>query len=327
MVLDAQRLRWKSTSLQMNGRPGQKQNGVDIWGPDDLGRRAGIQCKRHKDPLSLKDIETEIGNAEAFTPALTTLYVATTNEHDAMLQQQVRLLSDVRVAAGKFAVTMLFWDDVVSGLALNPQVFKLHYPTIQLATMQAVDRDRLLAAVELGYYGPFLWDYILLTFGEIGQMANADPEDVPAVARIIEQRSQQLLPPADGDYVLKTLAEIMAIVADPERHTEADWATAEAYCKRIATRLISLIIPVSESNFLETGRSLGNIYHHMDEAVPESTSQEIRRRLLAILPTDSHPMVEARIASADTAKYRYGYNWASTIYTCLEREIRFAQFD
>ena len=41
IVRDAQ-ARWKSTTLQMNGRPGQIQNGVDVYGPDEIGRPVGI---------------------------------------------------------------------------------------------------------------------------------------------------------------------------------------------------------------------------------------------------------------------------------------------
>lgn len=36
IVRDAQAQRWKSTTLQMNGRHGQKQHGVNIFGPDDI---------------------------------------------------------------------------------------------------------------------------------------------------------------------------------------------------------------------------------------------------------------------------------------------------
>lgn len=34
MVRDAMSQSWKAADLQMNGRPGQAQNGVDIYGPD-----------------------------------------------------------------------------------------------------------------------------------------------------------------------------------------------------------------------------------------------------------------------------------------------------
>jgi hypothetical protein len=105
IVRDAQAQRWKSTTLQKNGRPGQAQHGIDIYGPDEIGRPVGIQCKRYK-TLKLKDITDEVSNAEAFQGRLTTLFIATTADHDARLQEQVRSISDKRAAEDKFAVAL-----------------------------------------------------------------------------------------------------------------------------------------------------------------------------------------------------------------------------
>jgi Restriction endonuclease len=84
IVRDAQAQRWKSTALQKNGRPGQKQNGVDIYGPDEIGRLVGIQCKRYKEPLTLKSVTDEIVKAEGFDKRLLALYIATSAEHDGL---------------------------------------------------------------------------------------------------------------------------------------------------------------------------------------------------------------------------------------------------
>ena len=190
-------------------------------------------------------------------------------------------------------MALLFWEDVVGGLALNPVVFKLHYPMTQLPAAQAVDRDRLLAALELGYYGPYLWEYVVLTLGEFGQMANADPEEIRVIIRIIEQRSQQLLPPADAYAILSSLTQIRGAIGDPLKHSKEGWAAVETWCKRIATWLKGLAaIPVWESNVLEAGRRLGAIYHHVDDAVPAEIGEEIGRRLRAILPAESHAIVD-----------------------------------
>jgi hypothetical protein len=197
IVCDAQAQRWKSTTLQKNGRAGQEQNGVDIYGPDDIGRPVGIQCKRYKSPLTLKDVTDEIGKAEAFEGNLNTLFVATTADNDARLQQQVRLLSEKRVAEGKFAVALLFWDDIVSGLLLNPAVFRAHYPQVILADGNS-DKERLIAALELGFYGADLWAYVILVYGEFGWLAQTDPDELIANLRILERHTQQLLAPDDA---------------------------------------------------------------------------------------------------------------------------------
>jgi hypothetical protein len=90
---------------QENGRAGQKQDGVDIYGPDDIGRPVGIQCKRYKPPLELAHVTADVDKAGKFKGQLTTLFVATTADYDAKLQQQVRLLSDKRVAQGNLTKT------------------------------------------------------------------------------------------------------------------------------------------------------------------------------------------------------------------------------
>ena len=39
---DAMQLKWGHPILQRNGRSGQEQHGVDIYGPDQLGRPVAI---------------------------------------------------------------------------------------------------------------------------------------------------------------------------------------------------------------------------------------------------------------------------------------------
>jgi hypothetical protein len=67
-VLSGAKLRWKSNDFYRNGRLGQKQNGVDIWGHDAKARHIGIQCKNTLDGISLDIIESEVNNAETFAP-------------------------------------------------------------------------------------------------------------------------------------------------------------------------------------------------------------------------------------------------------------------
>ncbi|MBK9504391.1 MAG: hypothetical protein IPO03_03310 [Bacteroidetes bacterium] len=64
--LDALRIKWDSPNLQRNGRQGQPQSGVDIYGDDFLFQTAGVQCKKTDTELTLKFIEEEIKNAENF---------------------------------------------------------------------------------------------------------------------------------------------------------------------------------------------------------------------------------------------------------------------
>ncbi|KRB95802.1 hypothetical protein ASE11_18585 [Hydrogenophaga sp. Root209] len=235
IVVDAYSQRWKSTTLQKNGRSGQKQHGVDIYGHDDIGRPIGIQCKRFQGAFTLDVIEKEVIAAEKFKGQLVTLFVATTVDYDGPLQEKVRLLSDKRVASGKFAIALIFWGDVVSGLCLNPAVFKAHYPQVTLPLSSEVDRERLVAALEAGYYGADLWSYVCLVFGEVGQMANADPDELYATLPAIERRVLQLLAPADAEPIIESLREIRTGCEAPKRR-KSDWDPVEDHAKRVQSK-------------------------------------------------------------------------------------------
>ncbi len=96
IVRDALSTKWGSPTLQKNGRHGQKQDGVDIYGPDYLGRNVGIQCKRIQGDLNMEYIDDEIIKAESFYPKISTLYIATDlpwNFHPAESRAWVKVTS------------------------------------------------------------------------------------------------------------------------------------------------------------------------------------------------------------------------------------------
>jgi hypothetical protein len=323
IVRDAQAQRWKSTSLQKNGRPGQEQHGVDIVGPDELGRLVGIQCKRYKTPLTLKTVTDEIGNAESFKGRLSALFIATTADHDAKLQEQVRELSDKRVVEGKFAVALLFWDELVSSLLLNPGVAKAHYPQIQLISPDVVDRERLIAALELGYFGADLWDALQLVYGEVGFMAQADPDEFIAALRILQCRAQQLLPPDDAAPILDSLREIRSGCLKPKKAV-SDWNPVEIHAKRVSSRLHGALslISLAESKVLDLGLQLGRVYHHADDVPDAQFRSQVEKKVRAVLPETSGPAIRKVFFSAKSS--RFGYQWGGRIYSFLNRELRYS---
>lgn len=144
ITLAAAKLRWNSTDFQRNGRTGQQQDGVDVYGHDDDDRHIGIQCKNTVGGISLKMVREEVGYAEAFKPALDRLYVATTAKRDSPLQKEVRMLSQARHKEGKFRVDVLFWDEICQDLARDDGVFFAHYPQYRGRVDEARSHDREL---------------------------------------------------------------------------------------------------------------------------------------------------------------------------------------
>jgi len=325
IALDALRLRWNSPDLSANGRPGQEQKGVDIFGPDDIGRRIGVQCKRYAKPLKIDLVIAEVENSDAFEPALNTIYIATTRDRDAKLQMEVRLHSDKRVSEGKSAVGLLFWDDIVGSLGTNPSTFKSHFPNFTLAEAHDFPRDRLLAALNLGYFGSHLWTYAKLIHGEFGWMANTDPDEFQIVLGIVRQYSHSFLPAIERDAVLGSLDKIVAVINTEKVLNRSDWELIEALCNRVSKRLVSLSSAVIlESNTLEVGRRLGAIDHGQNDEIGAAISAEMKRQVDAILPSECAKRTAEKFAEADGMKYPYGYRWAPKIFAYVEQEIRFA---
>jgi hypothetical protein len=144
ITLSAAKLRWRSDDFFRNGRQGQKQDGVDIWGHDEDHRNIGVQCKNTIEGVSLAVIEGEVATAEAFEPKLDRLYIATTAKRDAKLQKDVRKLSRERADRGAFKVDVLFWDDICHDLSTDEDVFLIHYPQLRGRTDAAREHDKEL---------------------------------------------------------------------------------------------------------------------------------------------------------------------------------------
>lgn len=159
IVLASLSLKWTGSDLQKHGRSGQKQRGVDIYGSDDLERPVGIQCKNLGTPLNKTTILREIEKSEEF-PNLNTYYMATADSRDAKLQLEVRALSKERVAAGKFALGILFWDDIIGYLTLSPQIFGQFFPEYSVPDQSQKDIAwQHRAAFDLGVYDIILPKY------------------------------------------------------------------------------------------------------------------------------------------------------------------------
>lgn len=320
IVRDAMSQKWKSSSLTKNGRSGQKQHGVDIFGPDDLGRATGIQCKRFAGVLDLATVEDEIEKATKFKGNLTTLFIATTSDHDARLQEQVRVLSEQRASQKLFTVGLLFWDEIVSGLVLNPSVFSNHYPQLKApdsgSGLGEAPNESLIGAFELGYYGGSLKFDVKLIFGEAGWMAQEDPDQLFISIRILERRASQLLAPDDAQQIILNLKGL----EEHLRSSESDWDDTLFIANRATNRIkgASSLLSGAESNFLELGLALKRLSNNLED-LDKPTRLRIKKRVKTLLGRKKKTVDEAfKAASAQ----KVGYIWAVKIYNLVDRELR-----
>lgn len=325
ITLAAVKLRWKSANFQRNGRNGQKQDGVDVFGYDDKGRHIGVQCKNIEAILSLKDIEEEVARARGFEPPLDCIYIAMTTKRDAPLQKAVRALSAEREKAGDHPVRLLFWDDIYQDLSRDSAIFRAHYPQIgiQEGPAREHDTERALALLELGFFGAELWEYITLTLGETGWIAQLDPDDTLATFDLLEKRARLVLEAEYAEPIVEALKTVREC-CNTGRTCVSEWGKIEVCAKRVGTRLVQVqgALSLPEQNILDLAMQLARIYHHLEDGPSDVLIEQLGRKLRGVLPEASEP----RVVTALTAvgECRSGYSLAQKLYSLLEQELRWA---
>lgn len=152
LCADLWRRIWRDDNTQKNGRQGQPQNGVDIFGRPDTGPLwAGVQCKDKNQEfgaaLTENELLHEVAKARQFTPRLSTFIVATTAPRDSAIQQRARLLTEEHRRNGQFDVAVWCWEDILARLNDFPEVIALHFPHFRPAhstesvASRSADRD------------------------------------------------------------------------------------------------------------------------------------------------------------------------------------------
>jgi len=116
---------WNDPNAQKNGRSGQPQAGVDVFGLHE-GRQIGVQCKQKdgllRSKLTVAELEHEVEEAKNFRPALSRFIVATTGPRDARVQERARLLTGEHKNKGLFSVDVWSWKDIWHELYQRPEL-------------------------------------------------------------------------------------------------------------------------------------------------------------------------------------------------------------
>lgn len=134
---------WNCSEIKKNGRNGQEQCGVDVYGiPKGESEYYGIQCKG-KDEYSNKkftekEIEVEISKALKFKPKLKKLYFATTALKDVKIEEFVREKNIEHIAKGIFEVHIFSWEDIVDLIDENKRSHDYYVKSINYKANKAV---------------------------------------------------------------------------------------------------------------------------------------------------------------------------------------------
>lgn len=120
--------------IKKNGRLGQEQAGVDVYGiPKDETKYWGIQAKGKDDysnaKLSKKEILQEIEKAKKFLPELGVYIIASSSNKDAKIEEFVRLQDIKNQAEGSFEILLYCWEDMVDLIEENRQTLNWYLGT------------------------------------------------------------------------------------------------------------------------------------------------------------------------------------------------------
>ncbi|MBU7025297.1 MAG: CHAT domain-containing protein, partial [Theionarchaea archaeon] len=128
---------WKDPNTQKNGRQGQPQCGVDIFGrPNQKNKYAGVQCKGKDNytskRLTEKEVRDEVEKAKSFNPALSEYIIATTGPKDAKIEELAREITETHLESGLFSVHVFGWEDIKARLEDYPDLIKKYYPGLSV---------------------------------------------------------------------------------------------------------------------------------------------------------------------------------------------------
>jgi tetratricopeptide (TPR) repeat protein len=128
------RKHWNLPSLELYGRRGQKQDGVDLLDTGGTKPLRAAQCKR-LDPTKAIDpleIRGEVAKARRFRPTLDYYAILTTAQISTEAQKEVARINRYHRAKGLFEVKLISWHDIEILLDENPEVIDVTYGQVRV---------------------------------------------------------------------------------------------------------------------------------------------------------------------------------------------------
>jgi hypothetical protein len=338
MVCDVMKIRWNNSNVTRHGRLGQVQQGVDIYGNNELKVFSGVQCKNTISGIQEDLIKKEVENAESFRPEIKILYIATTADTDAKLQKFVLFLSEARKNKGLFSLEILFWNDIQQDIIKDKDMLKKYYPQIfppiGVADEYENQGNKKLCAFSIAYKGLRLSEYIELLFGEMGMLANEDPGQLTQLCVEIKAYAKQLYENQDYEDIYKDLNEIETLCFkkyESKEESELRWEKVISLAKIAETKI--RILEIKLSGDLLKLFTLGQILGYLDSQTFD-TFEEYHAAVVSyhkiIIDTfkvlgvvDSElDGIDKRLKDAEREESFYIFNMPAKLYSIAKERIK-----
>lgn len=214
---------WECPNIQWNGRAGQRQNGVDIFGiPSGKSRFSGIQCKLLSQTnlrnlaLDEREIRNDVEKAKNFSPPLEWLIFASTGISDAYNQSVARSITAEHMEKNLFGVDILAWPEIKSRLLKHPSVFTMYYPElsgrISITTSREAQRSVNVESLSLSEI-----ERITSTFLRIQRLAYGGRSDEENATPGPEVNEKALIEVVDANIVSHEVGGAVQILLQSEK--------------------------------------------------------------------------------------------------------------
>jgi len=133
-------------TMNKNGRRGQAQKGVDVWGRRDnnVDHIVGIQCKQKGfgQELEEKEVREEWEQALTFVPPIEEFFILTTADNDAKMEELARVLSVglLKTTGRSVSFDIWGWGRICDELIDYPDLIKAFDPDYGIYSQQHSDK-------------------------------------------------------------------------------------------------------------------------------------------------------------------------------------------
>ncbi|WP_333827577.1 hypothetical protein [Pararhodobacter sp.] len=199
-------------NAQQVGRPGQAQNGVDVFGTSARHGRIGIQCKRLSDldennnpypggPITRALLRDAADDALSFVPDLKLWILATTARRDTKVQGWVEELNNEWEQMGRKRIAIVWtWDECISHLNSYPELQRRYYrDVIQVGSPKDID-EIILRTIAMAFARPAFEVPLHCETPSEFFHALKDTQKALRTGELVDRESRQVIRKAIGGY-------------------------------------------------------------------------------------------------------------------------------